>query len=91
MHFLHRLQIALKFAARSGGSASDAGATQPAAHPTTAPYAYRQADEIKNALTYIASDQLEGRGLETEGINKAADYIVAAQFRKDGLRTRCRR
>ena len=83
MHFLHRLQIAL-FAAVL--AIAGCATTPPAAHPTTAPYAYRQADEIKNALTYIASDQLEGRGLETEGINKAADYI-AAQFRKDGLRT----
>ena len=58
--------------------------TQTAEHPTTAPSTFREAEEIKTALTYIASDQLEGRGLETEGINKAADYI-ATQFRKDGL------
>src|SRR5438132_1358320 len=63
------------------------GCAQPqvAQRPTTAPATYREADEVRDALTYLASDQLEGRGLETEGIGKAADYI-ATQFRKDGLR-----
>ncbi|HEX3358459.1 MAG TPA: M20/M25/M40 family metallo-hydrolase [Tepidisphaeraceae bacterium] len=55
-------------------------------HPTTAPVTYREADEVKASLTYLASDQLEGRGLETQGIYKAADFI-ATQFRADGLTT----
>ena len=54
-------------------------------HPTTAPSTYREAEEIKAALTYLASDQLEGRGLQTGGINKAADYI-ATQFRLADLK-----
>ena len=53
-------------------------------HATTQPVTYREADEIKSALTYLASDQLEGRGLETQGIYKAADYIET-QFKKDRL------
>jgi hypothetical protein len=53
------------------------------------------ADENSNAasekrlladITYLASDELEGRGISTQGINKAADYI-AAEFAKAGLKT----
>jgi hypothetical protein len=35
--------------------------------------------------SYLASDELEGRGITTRGINLAADY-VAAEFKKAGLR-----
>jgi Zn-dependent M28 family amino/carboxypeptidase len=82
MHFLQRSKLILLFCLAAIGCA----ATAPVEHPTTAPSTYREADEIKSSLTYLASDQLEGRGLETEGIFKAADYI-ATQFRKDGLQT----
>lgn len=37
-------------------------------------------------ISYLASDELEGRGITTQGINKAADYI-AAEFAKAGLKT----
>ncbi len=37
-------------------------------------------------VQYLASDELEGRGLDTKGINLAADYI-AEQFRTIGLKT----
>jgi shikimate dehydrogenase len=37
-------------------------------------------------VTYLASDELEGRGPGTKGIDLAADYI-AAQFEKMGLKT----
>jgi hypothetical protein len=37
-------------------------------------------------ISYLASDDLEGRGITTQGINKAADYI-AAEFAKAGLKT----
>lgn len=37
-------------------------------------------------ISYLASDELEGRGISTQGINKAADYI-AAEFAKAGLKT----
>ncbi len=49
-------------------------APKPAAHPTP-----------QATLTYLASDALDGRGVETAGLNSAADYI-AGQFRDDGLK-----
>lgn len=42
-------------------------------------------DRMKADVTYLASDECEGRGVETEGINKAADYIVE-QFEAAGLK-----
>ena len=36
-------------------------------------------------IKYLASDELEGRGTQTKGINKAADFI-AEQFKKAGLK-----
>lgn len=42
-------------------------------------------DRLKKDLAYLASDELEGRGPTTEGINKAADFI-AAEFKKAGLK-----
>src|SRR3954452_25076367 len=53
--------------------------------PTTSPAEYREAEQLKPILGYLASDELEGRGLQTEGINKAADF-VAKQFKDTGLR-----
>jgi len=41
---------------------------------------------LRQTVTYLASDALEGRGVGTEGLNRAADY-VAAQFAQMGLRT----
>jgi hypothetical protein len=41
---------------------------------------------LKESVTYLASDALEGRGVGTEGLNKAAEYL-AAQFARLGLRT----
>jgi hypothetical protein len=83
MQFLQHLKIVLLSCFIAVAGCTD---TRVADRPTTAPSAYREAEEIKTALTYIASDQLEGRGLETQGVQKAADYI-ATQFRKDGLQT----
>src|SRR5438128_4877490 len=50
----------------------------------------RAADDAVEArmradVTYLASDECEGRGIETKGINLAADYI-ARQFGAAGLR-----
>ena len=42
-------------------------------------------DRIKKDLYFLASEDLEGRGLRTEGINKAAAYI-ADQFKAAGLK-----
>jgi hypothetical protein len=42
------------------------------------------ASSLKTDLSYIASDQLEGRASPSRGLDLAADYI-AAQFRRAGL------
>ena len=41
---------------------------------------------LKSTVGYLSSDELEGRGVGTEGLNKAADYL-AGEFRKLGLKT----
>lgn len=40
---------------------------------------------MKKDIFFLASDECEGRGVDTTGINKAADYI-AAEFQKAGLK-----
>ena len=40
---------------------------------------------MKSDLQYLTSDECEGRGPGTEGINKAADFIAAA-FKNIGLK-----
>jgi len=40
---------------------------------------------LRKDITYLASDECEGRGVETQGINRAAEFI-AAEFRKAGLK-----
>jgi hypothetical protein len=40
---------------------------------------------MRRDITLLASDECEGRGVTTKGINKAADYI-AEQFQKAGLK-----
>jgi hypothetical protein len=52
--------------------------------PTTSPATIAEAGQLEEMLTYIASDELEGRGLMTVGINRAADYI-ADHFKSAGL------
>src|SRR5258708_7523009 len=42
-------------------------------------------ERMKKDITYLASDELEGRGVSTKGINLAADFI-AAEFKKAGLK-----
>lgn len=46
----------------------------PATRPSTQPGA--AVVDIKQAVRYLASDELEGRGAGTAGIDKAADYIA---------------
>ena len=41
---------------------------------------------IADEAGYLASDELEGRGLDTKGINLAAEYL-AKQFADIGLKT----
>src|SRR4051812_30102224 len=67
------------------------------AKPTTAPSVAQSArtvqldadpavvEDSKKTLTYLASDELEGRGVGLHGIDVAADYI-ADRFEKIGLK-----
>lgn len=43
-------------------------------------------ERLSHDLKYLSSDELEGRGIGTKGIDKAADYI-AEEFKKLGLKT----
>src|SRR5262249_54926207 len=40
---------------------------------------------MKKDITFLASDECEGRGIDTKGIDKAADYIVN-ELKKAGLK-----
>src|SRR5438094_10300686 len=51
-----------------------------------AEHAAESESRLRQTVTYLASDELEGRGVGTSGLDKAADYI-AAQFQQMGLRT----
>lgn len=42
--------------------------------------------QIGSDVEFLASDQLEGRGINTEGIRKAADFI-REQFKESGLKS----
>src|SRR5215475_4630696 len=41
---------------------------------------------LSRTVLYLASDELEGRGLGSHGLDLAADYI-AEQFKEAGLKT----
>ena len=43
-------------------------------------------DRVANDVEYLASDELEGRGVGTEGLDKAAEYI-ADEFKHLGLKS----
>src|SRR5262245_8187841 len=49
------------------------------------PVATESEARLRRDVTFLASDACEGRGVTTEGIRKAADYIVS-EFRKAGLK-----
>ena len=63
---------------------ADAPATARSTLPSFAEVTAQESQDLKDALYYIASDELEGRGLMTEGLSKAADYIVD-HFKSAGL------
>lgn len=44
------------------------------------------AARLAGAVEFLSSDELEGRGVGTDGLDKAADYI-ASEFAKAGLQT----
>jgi hypothetical protein len=50
-----------------------------------APPRLKSEDRLRRDITFLASDECEGRGPCTRGIEKAADYI-AAEFKKAGLK-----
>ena len=41
---------------------------------------------LKESVSYLSSDELEGRGVGSEGLNKAAEFL-ASQFSQIGLKT----
>src|SRR5205814_2029565 len=55
--------------------------TAPAAYASR----YGQIDEAREIVTYLASDELEGRGVGTRGLEKAAEFI-SDRFENAGLR-----
>ena len=52
--------------------------------PSAAPTRPDDVVDLRKAIAFLASDELEGRGVETEGLNQAADYI-ADTFKQLGL------
>ncbi|WP_428939384.1 M20/M25/M40 family metallo-hydrolase [Fontivita pretiosa] len=62
-----------------------ADAAAPGLRPTTALADEHAVDSIRQHLQYLASDELEGRGVGTRGLDLAADYI-AARLREIGLK-----
>ena len=57
-----------------------------AADPNDPAAAKASIDRMRVDLTYLSSDGLEGRGINTAGINKAAEHI-REQFKKAGLKS----
>src|SRR2546425_737857 len=55
------------------------------ARPTYQATAAPTTQSLRETLSYLASDELEGRGIDTPGIEKAADYI-AKHFEQAGLK-----
>jgi hypothetical protein len=69
----------LALVAASGLAALGAGAVAKAAPPPIQP------EPLLNHIRFLASDELQGRGNGSEGLERAAEYI-AAQFKGAGLR-----
>src|SRR4029450_1415103 len=62
-----------------------AGASR-AADKLAANNAAESENRLREDVTYLASDELEARGVGTEGRNKPPDYL-AAEFARLGLKT----
>lgn len=80
---LRRFSVLLLIAALLGGFSSAARSAEKSAEEKIAAEEARLGDGVK----YLASDELEGRGVGTKGLDLAADYI-AAEFAKAGLETK---
>src|SRR5437899_5120447 len=52
--------------------------------PAQKPFDDPVLERMRKDVFFLAAPECEGRGIETKGIEKAADY-VAASFRKAGL------
>ena len=87
---LGRVAAALLVACLAGGACSAQAQTGAAARAKEDPAKWRAAldgvspEEMKKHLSYIASDELQGRKTPSKGLDLAAEYI-AAQFRRAGL------
>jgi len=69
------------FCVSCGSQPSTVGrATEPKASDQTRALS----DDLQGTLTYLASDELEGRGAGTRGLDRAAEYI-ATRFERAGL------
>lgn len=53
--------------------------------PAQKPFDDPAVERMRKDIFYLASPELEGRGLETKGIEKAADYVANA-FKEAGLK-----
>ncbi|MCE9604161.1 MAG: M20/M25/M40 family metallo-hydrolase [Planctomycetia bacterium] len=60
--------------------------TPPVAAPAAAAPPSAEEKHVKETISFLASDGLEGRGPGTKGIDQAAEFI-AAEFKKAGLKT----
>ena len=60
------------------------GADQPLTPEQRAVMSHISADSLRENLSYLASDQLEGRATPSRGLDLAAEYI-AAQFKRAGI------
>lgn len=60
----------------ASGAAEVAATTRPAAtRPTTRHVPTQTEAELRGIVTYLASDALQGRGIDTPGIETAAEYL----------------
>src|SRR5580698_1583600 len=75
------LTAVLVLAAVVAGPARRTPAAESAAAVTAAD------ERLAEVTKYLSSDELEGRGIDTQGLNLAADYI-AKRFADLGLKTR---
>jgi peptidase M28-like protein len=87
LHHFRKLQpksslVVLVFSAVIAASTFFTSAAQ---NPTAAGLNSIRADELREKITYIASEKFKGRGNGTRELNEAADYI-AGVFEKNGLK-----
>jgi hypothetical protein len=90
LHRIRRLpnpkQLKVLFALVMSVFATSIGAISDIQSAEKEPDLLSSQQRLTNSVKYLSSDELEGRGPGTDGINKAADYI-ASHFRRLGLKT----